>query len=131
MSGGHGHTAGSGHDAAHGHGAGHGHDAAGSGAHGAHGPAEIPAAPAERFISPARADFEQPWPGKGLLWPLFWTGFAGVLAVLAMSFRGPILHDAHGEHGAHGGAATPAHGTGEPGKHPEAPPPAGMAGHGG
>lgn len=125
MGGGHGHTAGSGHDAGTGHDAGHGHDAAGAGTHASHGPAEIPAAPAERWISPARADFEQPWPGKGLLWPLVWTGVAGVLALLAMTSRGPILQ------GEHGGAATPAHGAGEPGSHPEAPPPAGMAGHGG
>ena len=85
MSGGHGHDGGSAHGAAHGHGGGHGagHDAHGaSGSHESHGPAEIPAAPDERVISPARGDFEQPWPGKGLLWPLVWTGVAGVLALL-------------------------------------------------
>ncbi len=132
MSGGHGHGGGSSHGAAHGHGAGHaaghggGHDAHGAAeAHGDHGPAEIPAAPAERWISPARSDFEQPWPGKGLLWPLVWTGVAGVLALLSVTWRGPILQGEHGEHGDHGGAAphapgaheggaTPTHGDAEP-----------------
>ena len=132
MSGGHGHDGGSAHGAAHGHGGGHGagHDAHGaSGAHESHGPAEIPAAPDERVISPARGDFEQPWPGKGLLWPLVWTGVAGVLALLAITWRGPILHDDHGGAGSHGGGATPAHGDAVPGGHGEAP--AGMGGHGG
>jgi len=139
MGGGHGHATGSGHDEGSGHDAGHGssghgaagHGHGGGGAHEAHGPAEIPAAPAERCISPARADFEQPWPGKGLLWPLVWTGVAGVLALLALGSRGPILKGEHGEHGSHDGGATPAHGDAAPGTHAEPTAPAGMAGHGG
>lgn len=133
MSGGHGHDGGSAHGADPSHGApggGHG-DGRGSGAdaHGAHGPAEIPAAPAERCISPARADFAQPWPGKGLLWPLVWTGVAGVLALLAVTWRGEVVK---GEHGEHGSGAAPAHGEPEPGMHGDAPAePEGMAGHGG
>ncbi len=136
MAGGHGHDGGSAHGAAHGHGGGHAatdsHGAASHGTGGADGPAEIPAAPAERCISPARADFEQPWPGKGLLWPLVWTAVAGVLALLAVAWRGEILQGEHGEHAGHAAGQTPAHGDAEPGMHGEAPAePAAMAGHGG
>ena len=64
---------------AHGH-DGHGHDGHGHGGpdagDGVHGPAQIPPAPAVRSISPAREEYEMPWPGRLLFWPLFWVGVA-------------------------------------------------------
>lgn len=99
---------------------GHGHDAHGShgGGHGGgHGSTEIPAAPATRWISPARRDFEQPWAGRLLLWPVVWTVVAFVFGILAQRNTGHV--ELAGEHGAHGGHGdAPAHE--EPAKH-EAP----------
>lgn len=120
MSGGHssgGHDQGHGH--AHGAHGGHGaHDGGhgahgGPAAHGAHGSTEIPPAPDSRWISPARRDFEQPWAGRLLLWPVVWTVVAFLFGILAQRNTGPV--ELAGEHGGHGDA--PAHGApahGEP-----------------
>ena len=78
---------------------GHGHDAhaatqgshGGHDAHGAapatesHGPAEFPPIPDPRSITPAREDFEQPWPGQLLVWPFVWTAVALLFFVAARS----------------------------------------------
>lgn len=113
---GHGHDD-HGHSSAHGHAA-HGHDAHGHGAGDAHaaashGPAEFPPMPNPRVISPAREDFEQPWPGRLLLWPAVWTVVGLCLFVAARSWGRPIGEydrEAHAaEHGEGHGA--PAHGA--------------------
>ncbi|MFO0931678.1 MAG: hypothetical protein U1E39_03105 [Planctomycetota bacterium] len=126
-SGGHDQSQAHGHDAHGSHGGGHaGHGSHGGGpaAHGAHGSTEIPPAPATRWISPARRDFEQPWAGRLLLWPVVWTVVAFVFGILAQRNTGPVA--LAGEHGGHGDApahGAPAHGEpahGEPAMH-EAP----------
>ena len=108
-----------GHDAHGSHGGGHGSHGGGHAAHAAHGSTEIPPAPDTRWISPARRDFEQPWAGRLLLWPVVWTVVAFVFGILAQRNTGPVALP--GEHGGHGDA--PAHGApahGEPAMH-EAP----------
>lgn len=111
MSGGHGHASeaaghGSGGHSSGGHSSG-GHGSGGHGA-GTHGPVEIPAAPATRSITPARGDFEQPWPGSLLWWPVVWTVVGAVFALAAQRWSGPVdLQSAHG--GAH--PASPPHGA--------------------
>jgi len=123
MSGGHGH----GHDAEHaGHAdhGGHGHGAGTATA--SSGPHEIPPMPAHPFISPARAEYEQPWPGRLLLWPFFWAAFAVLCFVSTRTWSHPVIQGEHGhadEHGAGHGApkglpAEPgAHGTPAMGEH--------------
>ena len=128
MSGGHS-SGGHGHDAHGSHGS---HGGAHGGAHGGgHGSTEIPPAPDSRWISPARRDFEQPWAGRLMLWPVVWTVVAVLFGILAQRNTGHVAlpgesHDgpAHGtpSHGtpSHG---NPSHGTpehGEPASH-EAP----------
>lgn len=94
MSGGHGHDDPHG---AHGHGApSAGHDT------GSHGPAEIPPAPVPRMITPARADYQQPWPGPLLLWPAVWLGVALLFFMAARTWSHPI------DEGHEGGAHSPA-----------------------
>ncbi|HVG93104.1 MAG TPA: hypothetical protein VND21_01560 [Planctomycetota bacterium] len=83
MSGGHGH------DDAHGHG---GHDAG-------HGHAEIPPAPATRWISPARSAYEQPWPGNLLVWPVVWLGVAVLLFAAARTWSHGWSHEEPAGHG--------------------------------
>lgn len=84
-----------GHDAHASHGGGH----AGHG--GGHGSTEIPPAPASRWISPARRDFEQPWAGGLLLWPVVWTVVAVLFGILAQRNTGHVALP--GEHHADGG----------------------------
>jgi hypothetical protein len=91
---------GHGHDDGHGHG---GHDAA-------HGHAEIPPAPATRFISPAREEYEQPWPGSLLLWPVVWLGVALLFVVAARTWSHSWSHEAHEGPPAHEGAPGEGHG---------------------
>ena len=82
---------GHGHDDGHGHG---GHDAGhGAGQDASHGSAEIPPAPATRWISPARSDYEQPWPGSLLLWPAVWLGVAALLFTAARTWSHGWAHD--------------------------------------
>jgi hypothetical protein len=97
-------------------GGGHGHgDAQGHGGHGGGpggGHAEIPPAPISRWISPARADYEQSWPGRLLVWPVVWLGVALLLLAAARTWRHDWAHEAPaggghgpaapGERGAHG-----------------------------
>jgi hypothetical protein len=56
----------------------HGHDDHGHGNEPAasHGPATIPPEPVERSISPAREEYEKPYPGPGIAWPFVWLGVA-------------------------------------------------------
>lgn len=106
---------------------GHGHETPGHdhGAHAAsesHGPAELPPVPAVRSITPARADFERPWPGRLLVWPFVWTAVAGLVFVAARSWGRPFgpateAHEA-GEHGSGPHEAAP---HGEPAMGEEAP----------
>ncbi len=88
---GHGHDD-HGHSSAHGHGAAdaHGHGAADAHADASHGPAEFPPVPDPRVISPAREDFEQPWPGRLLLWPALWAVVGLLIFVAARSWGRPI-----------------------------------------
>ena len=73
----------------------HGHDDHGHAAASveSHGPAEFPPIPDPRSISPAREDFEAPWPGTLLIWPFLWTAVALLFFVAARSFGHPV-----GEH---------------------------------
>ena len=106
-----GHSAGGGHvPSSGGHASGgHGHGAHATSA-GAHGSTEIPAAPATRFISPARADFEQPFAGRLLLWPVVWTVVAVIFGVLAQRNAGPVdLESAHRHGGSHDVTPAPGH----------------------
>jgi hypothetical protein len=84
-------------------------DALGAGGHDvAHGHAEIPPAPEVRSISPAREDYEQPWPGNLLLWPFVWLGVALLFVVAARTWSHPWIHEAHAEHPAGPAHAAPA-----------------------
>lgn len=89
MSGGHGHD-----QHAHGHAPESAHD---------EGPAEFPPLPETRWISPARADFEKPFPGSSLLWPVFWLCVvaAGWAATSAYPGKMGGGHEDHGANGAH------------------------------
>ena len=86
-----------------------GHDAHGHGdAHAAsaaepHGPAELPPEPASRSITPAVADYEERFPGAGLLWPLVWLVFAVVLWQGASRWNGGVLTHHEGAVGHEGG----------------------------
>ena len=87
----------------------HGHDDHGHAAAGVplHGPAEFPPVPNPRSISPAREDFDAPWPGKLLVWPFLWTVVALLFFVAARSWGHPIgEHDA-AESDAEPGAESP------------------------
>ncbi|MBL9088932.1 MAG: hypothetical protein JNM10_17465 [Planctomycetia bacterium] len=104
-SGGHDQSRAHGHDAHGSHGGGHdGGHGGGHGAHashgGGHGSTEIPPAPESRWISPARRDFEQPWAGGLLLWPVVWTVIAVLFGLLAQRHTGHVALP--GEH--HAGA---------------------------
>ncbi len=80
----------------------HGHDDHGQGASKSqsHGPAEFPPIPDPRSISPAREDFESPWPGKLLVWPFLWTAVALLFFVAARSWGHPIGEHGTGSHAA-------------------------------
>ena len=92
---GHGHDAHAGPQGSHG-----GHDAHGAPAAAeSHGPAEFPPVPDPRSITPAREDFEQPWPGKLLVWPFVWTAVALVFFAAARSSgdrKSTRLNSSHG-----------------------------------
>jgi hypothetical protein len=78
------------------HDAGHGHAPEAPHAAGDHGPAVLPPAPATRSISPAPEDYERPFPGPGLLWPLVWLVLAIVLWKGADRSTGTVVtHDGH------------------------------------
>lgn len=106
----------------------HGHATAPHGAQADHGPVDFPPIPDPRAISPAREDFDLPWPGKLLLWPFLWTGVALLLLVVARSWGQPV-----GAH-EHGHDAAPTHGApreapaGEPASMGEEPSSAGEHG---
>lgn len=117
-----------------GHGDAHGHADAHADAHGhaavadphdahAAGPVELPAAPAERSITPAPEDFRNlPGPGA-LLWPVVWIGAGALLLVLLLKGGWPAFHDEHAA--GHAGAAPGANGS--PGRGLPEP---GLPGHG-
>ncbi len=84
-----------GHDDDHGHGGASGH---GPAAGHEEGPAEFPPVPPDRWISPAKTDFEQPFPGSGLLWPPFWLAVALALWAATSAWPGRM-----GEHHPEGG----------------------------
>ena len=115
MGGGHGHDGGhgTGHGDDHGHGAGPAtatHD----------GPHEIPPMPEHPMISPARADYEAPWPGRLMLWPVLWLVVGVLFFVAARRWdHPPIQGEGHGEPGheapaGHGEPASPHEPAGEP-----------------
>ena len=94
----------------HGHDA---HDAHDGHAHasapvGSHGPLEFPPVPDPRSITPAREDFEAPWPGRLLVSPIVWTVVALLFFVAARSLGHKIgEHDAEAHEAGHGGEAEP------------------------
>ena len=99
----------------HGHDHDHGHDAHGHGGHdhpagslgildSLDGPAEIPPEPAVRSITPAPADYAQPFPGPGVAWPIVWLLVAIGFFVSTQRMHGEIERP-HAEHGAHGAPA--------------------------
>ena len=105
---------GHGHDAQHGHGAGATPSAPLK-------PAELPPIPASRSITPAREDFERPWPGALIVWPFVWTGVAVLLLIVARSFGRPFgPHTEEHESGVDGEASPAGEPHGEPAMH-EAP----------
>jgi hypothetical protein len=63
---------------------------------------ELPPAPAVREISPARAEYAQPWPGRLLLWPIVWLGVTALFFVAARRSTGPVRqHEAAESDGDH------------------------------
>jgi len=127
----HGHAAKPGHGA-HGHAAAgaHGHAAADAQASASHGPAEFPPVPDPRVISPAREDFEQPWPGRLLLWPAVWAVVGLLLFVAARSWGRPIgAFDAEEHEAEHGADHRVPEGHGAPEGGHEAAPAGGGAEH--
>lgn len=86
----------------------HGHDAHGTASETvSHGPAEFPPIPDLRSITPAREDFERPWPGKLLVWPFIWTAVALLLFVAARSWGRPF--GPHAEEHEAGASSAPTH----------------------
>ena len=92
---------------AHGHGSSHGHEepghaapVAGEAVASSH-PAQIPSAPDERSISPARDEYASPWPGRLLFWPAVWVGVAFLFYGAATRWSGPV-EPSHGSPGPHG-----------------------------
>lgn len=86
----------------------HGHDDHGhaSATETSHGPAEFPPMPDPRSISPAREDFQAPWPGKLLVWPFLWTVVALLFFVAARSWGHKIgEHDVEAHEAGHAGEA--------------------------
>jgi hypothetical protein len=119
----HGHAAagGHGHGAADAHGHGHGLGVTGAEADASHGPAEFPPVPDPRVISPAREDFEQPWPGRLLLWPAVWAVVGLLIFVAARSWGRPIGDFDREEHEAEHGAEHDAGHASPEGGHEAAP----------
>ena len=105
----------------HDHGTGHGDGHAAGSAAPHDGPHEIPPMPEHPFISPARAEYELPWPGRILLWPPVWAAFAILCYVAARTWDHAPLQ------GEHGHAAGP-EGAGEHGTapHESGPPKPGL-----
>ena len=75
-----------------------------------HGPAEVPAEPPVRTISPAATDLPFALPLPGVLWPVVWAGVGALLFWAADRSKGEVVAHEGSEHApaAHG---APAHGA--------------------